>query len=66
MSLRHRLFYSTIARPFGRKLSGPLDRGWGDTVVGPLEAPREGDPGDPSSPDANSSGKPEEDGTRGK
>lgn len=41
MSLRHRLFSSTPAKCFARKLSGPVDRGWGDTFVGPLDALRE-------------------------
>ncbi len=41
MSLRHRVFGSTPATSFARKLSGPVDRGWGDTFIGPLDALRE-------------------------
>ena len=40
MSLRHRLIRLPI-NPFARKLSDPVDRGWGDTIVGPVETPRE-------------------------
>ena len=41
MSLRHRVFSSSLANSFARKLSDPVDRGWGDTFVGPLDALRE-------------------------
>ena len=53
MSLRHRVIRLPI-NPFARKLSDPVDRGWGDTIVGPVETPREPDgrePGEEVSPD---------------
>lgn len=50
MSARHRLIYSAIANSFGRKLSGPDDRGWGDTIVGPLDPLRESDFRVPTTP----------------
>lgn len=47
MSLRHRLMHLPLVNPFARKLSGPVDRGWGDTFIGPIETPRPPDSREP-------------------
>ena len=47
MSLRHRPMQLPLVNPFVRKLSGPVDRGWGDTFIGPIETPRPPDGREP-------------------
>ena len=63
MSLRHRLLKFPLVSPFGRRLSGPLDRGWGDTVITPVEGAGEGDAqgpdASPATRDATRPGIPE-------
>ena len=43
MTLRQRLINSPIAHSLGRRLSGPPESDWDDTVAGPLDPLRESD-----------------------
>jgi hypothetical protein len=61
MPQRKSPFYATIVKPFGRRLSSPVDRGWGDTFIGPLDTPREADPVSPANPGATETDVPHDD-----
>jgi hypothetical protein len=56
MPQRTRKIYAQIAKTFGRRLSGPKDRAWGETVIGPTDPPDPADFAPPSREHAGSFG----------